>query len=78
MNSPPNDDFRLSLRNFVLLHQKLKKQKWQCSQSLDLNPTYVTAEYCCQQHALATVFSYHCACFERKVTFGLKKLNDKM
>ena len=39
MKSPPNDDFRFY--NFVLLNQKLKKQKWQCSQNLDLNPTCV-------------------------------------
>ena len=38
MNFALNDDFRFW--NFVLLNQKFKKQKWQCSQNLDLNPTY--------------------------------------
>ena len=42
MNSSLNDDFRY--QNFVLLNQKLKKQKWQCSQNLDLNPTCVSHE----------------------------------
>ena len=37
MNSAPNDDFRFW--NFGVLNQKLNKQKWQCSQNLDLNPT---------------------------------------
>ena len=36
---PPHDDFRFW--NFVLLNQKLKKQKLQCSQNFDLNPTCV-------------------------------------
>ena len=39
MNSPPNSDFRFW--NFAILNQKIKKQKWQCSQDLDLNPTCV-------------------------------------
>ena len=42
MNSSLNDDFRY--QNFVLLNQKLKKQKWQCSQNLDFNPTCVSHE----------------------------------
>ena len=40
MNSPPNDDFRFW--NFHLLNQKLKKQKLQSSQNLDLNQTCVS------------------------------------
>ena len=39
MNSPPNDDLRFW--NFVLLNHKLKKQKWQCSHNIDMNPTYL-------------------------------------
>ena len=37
--SSPNTHFRFS--NFVLLNRKLKKEKWQYIQNLDLNPTYV-------------------------------------
>ena len=34
----------LEFWHFVLFNQKLKNQKWQCSQNLDLNPTFVIAD----------------------------------
>ena len=37
--SSANAHFKCS--NFVLRNQKLKKEKCQCSQNLDLNPNYV-------------------------------------
>ena len=36
MNSPPSDHLRFCI--FALGKKKLKKQKRQCSQNLDLNP----------------------------------------
>ena len=39
IKSSQNAHFRFSI--LVLLNQKLKKEKWQCSQNLDLNPTFV-------------------------------------
>ena len=39
-NFPPSAHFRFP--NVVLRKEKLKKEKWQCSQNLKLNPTYVT------------------------------------
>ena len=43
MNSPPIVHFRFP--NFVLRKEKSKKEKWQCSQNLGLNPTYVQYGY---------------------------------
>ena len=37
-NSSLNAHFKIS--NFLLRNQKFKKEKWSCSQNLDLNPTY--------------------------------------
>ena len=42
INTASNED--LEFWHFVLFNQKLKKQKWQCSQNLDFNPTFVIAD----------------------------------
>ena len=44
MNSPLNHGF---------LNQKLKKQKRQCSQNLDLNPTCEIWDICAEDHCIS-------------------------
>ena len=40
MNSPPIAHFRFP--NIVLRTEKSQKEKWKCSQNLELNPTWLS------------------------------------